>query len=258
MEPTVDEDRLNSKVALERRMIEEVNVSGFSHVDQHVTFYTQVAALVRSHHKVLDFGAGRGEWFEDDPVRYRRELQNLRGRVATVYGCDVDPAVLNNPTLDSADIIHPGEDLPYLDGQFDIVVTRYVFEHIADPEKAAYELARVVKPGGWLCIMTPNKWGYVALMSRLVPNRWHAKVLGIIQPHRKKEDVFPTHYLLNTPGSMRKHFEKKFDIYFYRDSAVPSYHFGRPTIFRLLQIAHSILPSFLATGLFAFMQRRAD
>lgn len=256
MDPIVDERKLTSKVRLEQRLISEAAATGFSHNDQQVSFYTQVSALLEPDHMVLDFGAGRGEWFEDEPVRYRRYIQNFRGRARFVDGCDVDPAVEQNPTLDRAMQVNPGDRLPYEDARFDLVVSRYVFEHLADPRWAASELARIAKPGGWLCALTVNKWGYVALASRLVPNRFHTSVLRRVQPHRKAIDVFPTFYRLNTPGDLERHFGAHFDLHYYRDSAVPSYHFGRPAIFRGLRFLHRILPGPLHTGLYVLMRRK--
>lgn len=253
-EDVCDVGRMNSKVRLEQRMMSEAAVTGFSHLDQQVAFYTQVAAILRTEDLVLDFGAGRGEWYEDDPVRFRRELQNFRGKVAFVDGCDIDPAVENNPTLDRALVFQPDEPLPYEDDRFDLVISRYVFEHLPNPEWAASELARVTKPGGWVCVITPNKWGYVAIASRLIPNRVHARLLRFVQPHRKERDVFPTRYRLNTPDDLHRYFGEYFRIHYYRDSAVPSYHFGKPAMFRFWQFVHRFLPPFLHTGLFVMMQ----
>src|SRR5688572_1016169 len=140
---TVDVAKETSKIRLERRVFEEVNVSGFSHIDQEIAFFTQVAALVRPDDVLLDFGAGRGEFFHDEPSHYRRWLQNFRGRVAHVDGCDIDTAVLSNQTLDEAKLFDAGRPLPYEDQRFDIVISRYVFEHISDPEWLARELLRV-------------------------------------------------------------------------------------------------------------------
>lgn len=253
---TVDAGKITSRLRLEMRMYSEAAASGFSHHDQEVCFFTQVAALLRASDTVLDFGAGRGEWFQDDPVLYRRHLQNFRGRCTHVDGCDVDPAVLDNPTLDRALTFEPGGPLPYEDGRFDLVVSRYVFEHLPDPEWAARELLRVTRPGGWICAVTPNRFGYVALLSSLVPNRLHASVLKSVQPDRKSIDVFPTVYRLNTPAAVRRHFGAQADVHYYRESAVPSYHFCKPLIFRGLQFLHWLLPSFLGTGLYLFMRKR--
>jgi SAM-dependent methyltransferase len=254
---TLDGTKETSKTRVERRFFQEVNVSGFAHIDQEVAFFTQVAALLRPTDVVLDFGAGRGEFFHDEPVLYRRWLQNFRGRAARVDGCDVDPAVCGNPTLDEAKVIELGSPLPYEDDRFDLVISRYVFEHVPDPDWAARELLRVTKPGGWICALTPNKWGYVALAARVVPNGLHKRALRRIQPHRKEEDVFPTEYRLNRPGDVRKAFGHGADVYHYSMSAVPSYHFGSPAIFGLLMFLHRFLPRALDPGM-AFFIRKHD
>ena len=48
------------------------------------------------------------------------------------------------------DIFCDAHDLPFADGGFDAVVTTAVLEHVLYPERAAAEIARVVKPGGLL------------------------------------------------------------------------------------------------------------
>ena len=114
--------------------------------------------------------------------------------------------VLTSPFLDHAEVIEPGKPLPYPDNNFDIVFARSVFEHIEDPEWLARELLRIVKPGGLIAAFTPNKFGYFAVAARMVPNRLHVGTLSKIQPGRKAEDVFPTHYRLNTAALLRKAF----------------------------------------------------
>jgi SAM-dependent methyltransferase len=243
---------------LERRIYPEANISGFPHNDQEVAFFTQVAALLRPEDVVLDFGAGRGEFLIDDPSVYRVSLQNFKGRCAHVDGCDPDPVVLENPALDAAAVINPGEPLPYEDERFDLIICRYVFEHIVDPRQTANELLRVLKPGGCICAMTPNRWGYVALASRLLPNRAHPRALSRIQPGRSARDVFPTVYRLNRPRAVRRYFGHAADIFHYSTSAVPSYHFGSMTLMRLQQLVHRLTPSMLDVGLRFFIRKRLD
>lgn len=253
---TIDAAKLTRRQQLEQRVFQESAVTGFPHIDQEVAFFTQVAALLRPDDHVLDFGAGRGEFMDNDPSLYRRWVQNFRGRCAHVDGCDPDPVVGENPTLDAAAIITPGQPLPYEDERFDLIVSRYVFEHLDDPAWAARELLRVLKPGGWICVMTPNKWGYVALAARLTPNRMHVRALKKVQPDRKAEDVFPTAYMLNRPKDVRRWFGHGADVYHYSTSAVPSYHFGSIAIFRLLRLVHRLTPPPLDVGLRFFIQKR--
>jgi SAM-dependent methyltransferase len=254
--PPYDFSKESRRHRLERRAYPEANVSGFAHNDQEVAFYSQVAALLRPDDVLLDFGAGRGEFMETDPSSYRARLQNFRGRCAHVDGCDPDAIVLENPTLDSAKVVEIGEPLPYPDERFDLIVSRYVFEHIQDPAWAASELLRVLKPGGWICAMTPNKWSYVALAARLVPNRMHSKALNRIQPGRLERDVFPTAYKLNRPSAVKRHFGHAGDVFHYSTSAVPSYHFGSLAVMRLLQLVHRLTPPTFDVGLRFFIRKR--
>lgn len=242
--------------ALAARFYPEVAAGGFSRADWAVAFWSQVGALLQPEYHVLDFGAGRGEHILDDPIVWRRNLANLRGRCASVTGCDVTQAVHTNPFLDHADRIEPGAPLPYPDANFDLIVSRMVFEHLPDAAATAAELTRVLKPGGWLAVVTPNKWGYVALASRIVPNQLHARALKSVQPGRKEEDVFPTHYRLNTLTDLRRHFEPGCTVHAYRTSSEPAYHFGSPLIYGLTKIVHSVLPPPLHTAILAFIQKQ--
>jgi len=256
-EALYDRGKATRKHELERLAYQEINVSGFSHLDPEIAFYTQVTALLRTDSVVLDFGAGRGEFMDTDPSAFRRDIQNLRGRCAKVHGCDPDPAVLENPTLDSGEVINMGKPLPYSDNHFDLIVARYVFEHIDDPQWAASELLRVLKPGGWICAMTPNKWGYVALAAMLVPNRLHSRTLARVQPGRLSKDVFPTVYKLNRPAAVRRYFGQGADVFHYSTSSIPAYHFGSFAMFRLFQLLHRLIPAPLDVGLRFFIRKRA-
>jgi SAM-dependent methyltransferase len=48
--------------------------------------------------------------------------------------------------------------LPFEEGQFDLVFSHALFEHLADPVKAARELRRVLAPGGIIGLRSPD-WG---------------------------------------------------------------------------------------------------
>ena len=50
-----------------------------------------------------------------------------------------------------------GEEIPFGEGIFDVVVCCDVLEHVEDLEKVVSEVARVLKPGGVLCYDTINR-----------------------------------------------------------------------------------------------------
>jgi SAM-dependent methyltransferase len=241
---------------LKYRFYPESKVGGFSHVDGAVVFFTQVAALLKPTDHVLDFGAGRGEPILHDTVPFRRDLSNMKGRCAHLAGCDLDEVVLDNPYLDHAEVIDPDSPLPYPDDRFDLVVARWVFEHVADPNHVAHELLRVVKPGGWIAAITPNKFGYIALGARLIPNRLHVHSLRMVQPDRKPQDVFPTQYRLNTPSALREAFGGGAEIFVTSWASEPCYHFGSPGAYRLLKWTHKHFPAALQPILFIYIRKR--
>jgi SAM-dependent methyltransferase len=48
-------------------------------------------------------------------------------------------------------------ELVFGPGEFDFVFYHHVIEHVPDPERSLAEIARVLRPGGWLYVGTPNR-----------------------------------------------------------------------------------------------------
>ncbi len=234
----------------------EVRAGGFSRVDGTVAFYQRVNALLHPSMTVVDVGAGRGK-SAVDPVGYRRELQRLRGKVSSVIGLDVDESVLVNPNVDAAHVITVGGSLPLDDASVDLIVSDFTFEHVADPRWMAAEIDRILRPGGWVCARTPNRWGYIGIPTRLVPNRFHHSVLRRVQPEKEERDTFPTTYRLNTRAQIARHFPpSRFDDHSYAADSEPAY-FGRSrTAWRAMQVAFRLTPPSLASMLFVFLHKR--
>ena len=226
-------------------------------VDGTVRFFTQVNALLHPGMTVLDFGAGRGWWLEDDVCSYRQRLMNLKGKVARVIACDIDPAVLNNGSADEAFVIERGGKVPVADQSVDLILSDNTFEHVQDPAAMAAEFKRLLKPGGWICARTPNKYAYTSLPTMAVPNRLHALLLKRAQPDRKAEDVFPTAFKLNTLRDVARHFPPaQFDNYSYRALPEPGYHFNKKPLLAALLLMNKVLPHVLTAPLYVFLRRR--
>jgi SAM-dependent methyltransferase len=208
---------------------------------------------------VLDYGAGRGAAHIDDACDYRRSLLNLRSKVSRVIGVDVDEAVRQNPSLDEAYVINVNDSLPLGDASIDLIVSDMTFEHLADPRRTSSELDRVLRPGGWLCARTPNRYGYIALLNRFTPDMLKSRVLNVAQPSRKREDVFPAIYLINTFRALSTYFPSdRFQHFSYCYDAEPGYHANSPFLFKSFQIIHYLSPPAFRSILMIFIKKRID
>jgi SAM-dependent methyltransferase len=234
----------------------EISAGGFDRYDGTIQFYQRVNALLKPDFTVVDFGAGRGVNHIEDPIEYRRALQKIKGKVSEVIGIDVDNAVTTNPALDRS-IVITGPDIPLLDKSVDLILSDFTFEHLADPDAIARSFDRILKPGGWLCARTPNRFGYIALANSLLPDSAKSRILHGAQPDRKEEDVFPAFYRMNTFNDLKKVFpENRFrHASFYWDAS-PSYYFGRRWIFSLFSMLHAVTPDVTKTMLMIFIQKR--
>jgi SAM-dependent methyltransferase len=82
------------------------------------------------------------------------------GRVGSVTGVDLTPAMIEeaerraveerveNVSFQTGD----AAALPFADGSFDGAITRLSFHHIPAPGRVVMEMARVVRPGGWVVL----------------------------------------------------------------------------------------------------------
>jgi SAM-dependent methyltransferase len=244
-----------------QRLYPEVAAGGYARNDGFVDFFVRVRSLVTSDSAVLDFGAGRAAWHDDDIPPVYRELRDLKALGAHVAGVDVDPIVLENESLDEAHLIEPGGPIPFGDASFDLVLADHVLEHVdrADAPAVAAELGRVLKPGGWLAARTPNKWGVIAIAARLVPNRLHVTLLRRLQPHRAAIDVFPTRYAMNTGKDLRRLFaEPQWTVVTYGHVGSQQYAGHSVFLWRLAALLDRLTPGFLAPTLMVFARKNHE
>ena len=102
---------------------------------------------------IMDYGCGPG---------YGSAI--LSKKATKVLGVDIYRKPLdyakktynNIPNL-SFQKISPKLPLPFNDQTFDVIVSRHVIEHITNVQNSLYELKRILKKGGILIIMTPNR-----------------------------------------------------------------------------------------------------
>lgn len=231
-------------------------IGGFSRRDSTFLFYSLIHAVLEPQFRVLDFGAGRGAQGEID-WPFKRSLLNLKGKVGTVVGVDVDEAVLSNPMLDEAHVFVPGDKLPFPDSSFDLIFSDWVLEHVDDPASFSEEILRLLKPGGWFFARTPNRYGAIALSASIVPNALHKGVLARLQPERQAQDVFPTRYRLNTVAATRRWFpSSEWENYSTTIDSEFMYLARQPLLFEAVERISRILPSGLRAVLLVALHKR--
>jgi SAM-dependent methyltransferase len=242
---------------VENKLYPEVSAGGYCRFDHRMEYIVRVNALLNTEMTMLEYGAGHGKW-QNDPVILRRNLGNFVGRCAKVVACDVDPAVHRNPQANMHLLLDRSGRLPVADASFDLISAFSVFEHVDDAESVAAELTRVLKPGGWICAWTPNKWGYVGIGARLVPKRLHKFVLSLVEPHREKEDSFIPVYRMNTKSKLRQLFpQTHFRHYSYTYDGQPFYHAGSVLLARLWQFVFWVTPPPFKAFYMVFLQKNA-
>jgi SAM-dependent methyltransferase len=235
----------------------EVRIGGFTDVDGTIVFFTRVNSLLDPSFVVLDVGCGRGE-YQEDPVPFRRNLRNLKGKVAKVIGLDVDPKAQGNPFLDEFHLLQ-SDSWPVEANSIDLMVCDHALEHVSNPDQLFLETRRVLKNSGHLCIRTPNRWSYISIAARLLPSRYHAKVTSAVQSGRREEDVFPTLYRCNTVGKIKKMMKKTgFECAVYGYEPEPRYLSFSKAAYYCGVLHQRFAPRFLKPVIFAFGRRTKD
>jgi SAM-dependent methyltransferase len=145
---------------------------------------------------MLDAGCGSGRVFQ-----YRFDARQKPG---LIVGVDVTNEPRGNVNVDEAARADLGA-LPFRNATFDVAISSHVAEHLTQPERVFGELARVLKPGGRLLVLTPNRWHYVTVSSALMPHSFHLKYNNWrgVDSH----DIFRTEYKANTAGRLRSLYE---------------------------------------------------
>jgi len=142
--------------------------------------------------RLLDAGCGR----------YMKFCRELAG-VAQVVGIDLESTLDTRNGSAPFGIRGDVSRLPFPSGYFDVIISRSVVEHLDDPSKVFEEFARVLRSGGKVIILTPNKYDYVSIISAATPYRFHRLLVSRVF-QVPEDDVFPTRYRANTRRAMRR------------------------------------------------------
>lgn len=55
-------------------------------------------------------------------------------------------------------LVSAGEDIPFADSSFDVVLSHEVLEHVRDDRRSLAEMLRVTRRGGRILLFCPNRW----------------------------------------------------------------------------------------------------
>jgi 2-polyprenyl-3-methyl-5-hydroxy-6-metoxy-1,4-benzoquinol methylase len=106
----------------------------------------RVEGLCRPPARLLDVGCGTGDF-----------LRVARARGWRVSGTELSPYALKAAMADGLAVMG-GEvwEAGFPSDAFDVVTCWHVIEHASDPRRLLEEVRRVLRPGGWLVLATPN------------------------------------------------------------------------------------------------------
>ncbi len=107
---------------------------------------------LRGARRVLEVGCGTGAVLAD--------LERLTR--AQRFGIDIDRARLAEAEKNDPDTLLSAADglrLPFAEGTFDAVVCHFYLLWTADAARAAAEMARVTRPGGWVAALAEPDYG---------------------------------------------------------------------------------------------------
>ena len=115
--------------------------------------------VVRAGERLLEIGCGEGA-----------NLHHLREAGAVRFGVDYSGArtAFARRATDAHTATADATRLPFADGAFDVVLIRDVLHHIADVDGVLAEARRVLRPGGRLTLLEPNRASPLILLQAAV------------------------------------------------------------------------------------------
>lgn len=155
--------------------------------NEHLARYLYARELVNGK-RVLDLGCGSG-------YGSRKLAESAR----LVFGVDVSPEAIEYSRLNFSGtnisfVAGDGTSLPFQNHSFDTVVCFEVIEHLFNQQALLEEAARVLSPGGFLMISTPNRIFYTEERQEINP--FHTREFSQEEFSSFLYETFPTVQLL--------------------------------------------------------------
>lgn len=184
--------------------------------------------------KVLDAGCGHGNYVIDE----------FRQKINWAVGVDLAPEfTAKNICLDEIKYANLAQ-LPFADSSFEVCFSLWALEHLPNPQAVLQEIYRVIKPGGYFLLATPNRRSFLirlrAWLNGSLARKWVSLIYG-----RQEGDVFPIYYRVNEEKFLKRLLE---GIGFGEVKIIPNFDpsytsFGELT-FRFSNLADRVFSSF--------------
>jgi SAM-dependent methyltransferase len=177
--------------SLVARVAPHCALDGPRHFRDHV-----LPSLLRPGQRVLDVGGGKHPTI---PVQTKRDLG------LSIVGLDIDGEELAQAPAGAYDQTVVGDvATARIPGEYDLVFSRTVLEHVRDPRAAITNLASVLVPGGMMAHVVPCRNAPFAIANRWLGNRLARQLLFAIAPHKRENSGFPAFYRECTPARLSR------------------------------------------------------
>jgi 2-polyprenyl-3-methyl-5-hydroxy-6-metoxy-1,4-benzoquinol methylase len=123
--------------------------------------------------RLVDVGCGRAQLWRMLSSRF----DDYCGLDAVRYDGFPQDAEFRQVDLDAP-------EWPLHDGDADVVTAVETIEHLENPWAFVRSLARIVKPGGWIVVTTPNQLSVLSLATLVVKRRFSAFQDAMYPAHR--------------------------------------------------------------------------
>ena len=152
--------------------------------------------LLRTGQRVLDVGGGK---------RPAISLQTKQDLGLHIVGLDVSETELAQAPTGVYDAIVVGDAAAVeIPGRYDLIFSRSVFEHVADPRAAVANLTGVLARGGIMAHVVPCRNAPFAMLNRWLGNRVARRLLFTIFPEKEDDSGFRAHYRDCTPSRLAR------------------------------------------------------
>jgi ubiquinone/menaquinone biosynthesis C-methylase UbiE len=157
-------------------------------------YHRELRSRMSGARMVLDCGCGSNA-----------DLAAYRSPARQVWGVDFE----RHPQLVAPQWfrkLEPDGNIPFPGGAFDVVASRWVLEHVREPDHFLSEARRVLRPGGSFVALTLNgahATGVLARAAQLLPPSWAQWLVKHIYG-REAHGTGAIHFRANTRAELRR------------------------------------------------------